>query len=75
MNPSFLNMILGSILLLIFIIYIICAYANNTLQFDVYQSLTLLLLFTIAAGIHGLQLADAEQYFGYNPLQGKWNYQ
>lgn len=75
MNPSFFSLFATGLLLLIFIIYIIYLYANNGLQLDVYQSLAILLLFTIAAGIHGLQHADAEKYFGYNPLQGKWNYQ
>lgn len=61
MNPSFFSFFATGLLLLIFIIYMIYLCANNTFQLYIYQALILLLLFIIAIGIHGLQLADAEK--------------
>ena len=40
-----------------------------------YSMITILLLLSIAFGIHGLGHAYAEVNYGFNPLEGKWNYQ
>jgi hypothetical protein len=47
------------LLLLIFILVILYLWFNNMLHFSSYEGLTLLLLFTVAAGVHGLQCSDA----------------
>lgn len=61
-KPSSLGMFLSGILLLIFVIVILYNHFEGTLYFDTYQSLTLLLFFTIAVGVHGLALIGFEQY-------------
>jgi hypothetical protein len=44
------------------------AYSSKILSRDPYQILVLILLFSIAIGIHGLSHAGLEAIYKYNPL-------
>lgn len=67
MRPSFLANIFSGILILIS--FIILFKYNFT---DVYKNMILLLAFSIALGIHGIQHSIEEIYYDFNPLANKW---
>jgi hypothetical protein len=67
MRPSFLANIFSGILILIS--FIILFKYNFT---DVYKNMILLLVFSIALGIHGIQHSIEEIYYDFNPLVNKW---
>jgi len=76
MYPSYIGFGLGGLLLGIVIIILICALCTSQkMDSNKYSMLTVLLLLSIAFGIHGLGHAYAEVNYGFNPLEGKWNYQ
>ena len=67
MRPSFLANVFSGILILIS--FIILFKYNFT---DVYKNMILLLVFSIALGIHGIQHSIEEIYYDFNPLVNKW---
>lgn len=67
MRPSFLANVFSGILILIS--FIILFKYNFT---DVYKNMILLLAFSIALGIHGIQHSIEEIYYDFNPLANKW---
>lgn len=71
-SPSFLGLVATGILLLIFILVILYVWWYRTQSLTFYEWMVLLLLFTVAVGIHGLQHAYCETMYGFNPLVGEW---
>lgn len=67
MRPSFLANNFSGILILIS--FIILFKYNFT---DVYKNMILLLSFSIALGIHGIQHSIEEIYYDFNPFKNKW---
>jgi hypothetical protein len=75
MIPSFYAMVLSGLLLLVTTIYILYkSYQQyyGTVSFDSYQIVMILLVLSIAYGIHGLLHAAEEKLYDFNPLEGKW---
>jgi hypothetical protein len=67
MRPSFIAQIFSGLLILISLFFLI------KFKFDdPFKSIILLLAFSIAIGIHGLQHSVEEIYYDFNPLDGKW---
>jgi hypothetical protein len=66
--PSFYAHALNGILLLVALICLFKNY-NYIIHLDKYKLIILILLFSIAAGIHGLSHLGLEKEYGYNPLQ------
>ena len=66
--PSLYAHIINGILLLVAFILLLKNY-NSIKNIDKYKLIALVLLFSIAAGIHGLSHLDLEKGYGYNPLQ------
>jgi hypothetical protein len=67
MRQSFLANIFSGILILFS--FIILFKYNFT---DVYKNMILLLAFSIALGIHGIQHSIEEIYYDFNPFVNKW---
>lgn len=66
--PSLYAHIINGILLLVAFILLLKNY-NSIKNIDKYKLIVLVLLFSIAAGIHGLSHLGLEKGYGYNPLQ------
>ena len=66
--PSFYAHAINGILLLVAIILIFKNY-NSIKNIDKYSVIIMILLFSIAAGVHGLSHLGLEKGYGYNPLQ------
>ena len=67
LTPSFYAHVANGILVFAAIIYLYCNY--NTIKFvDYYKKLVLLLLFSIAFGIHGLSHLGLEYVYNFNPM-------
>jgi hypothetical protein len=66
--PSLYAHIINGILLLVAFILILKNY-NSIKNIDKYKLIVLVLLFSIAAGVHGLSHLGLEKNYGYNPLQ------
>jgi hypothetical protein len=64
MQPSILAHMLNGILLFASI-FLIVFYAP---KLDTFRTIILLILLSIAAGIHGLSHLGLERVYGYNPL-------
>jgi hypothetical protein len=62
--PSVYAHILNGLLLFAGVVYVVL----NVRARDPYQILVLILLFSMAAGIHGLSHMGLEYIYGYNPL-------
>ena len=62
--PSVYAHILNGLLLFAGVVYVVL----NVRTRDPYQILVLVLLFSMAAGIHGLSHMGLEYIYGYNPL-------
>lgn len=65
--PSFYGQIISGSLILFAIIYIFVNF-NYLRKFNVYESIFVLLAFSIAVGIHTLCHIGMESVYGYNPL-------
>ena len=66
--PSLYAHIINGILLLVAFIFLLKNY-NSIKNIDKYKLIVLVLLFSIAAGVHGLSHLGLEKSYGYNPLQ------
>lgn len=66
--PSFYAHALNGIFLLVAIIILFKNYSSIK-KIDNYRFLIMILLFSIAAGVHGLSHLGLEKGYGYNPLQ------
>lgn len=64
-RPSFLGMILQSLLLAVFIIYFI----NNYKSLSKKDLMLFIVLTSIAVGIHSMLHDREERYYGFNPLE------
>jgi hypothetical protein len=66
--PSLYAHIINGILLLV---AFICLFKNysSIKNMEKYKVITLILLFSIAVGVHGLSHLGLEKGYGYNPLQ------
>ena len=62
--PSVYAHILNGLLLFAGVVYVVL----NVRAREPYQILVLILLFSMAAGIHGLSHMGLEYIYGYNPL-------
>ena len=67
-RPSFLSMGFTGILLTVAIIVFLINYKDITGSNSTGTLLMLILLFTIAAGVHGLQHLGEQIYYNFNPL-------
>ena len=68
--PSLYAHIINGILLLVAIIILFKNYSSIK-NMEKYKVITLILLFSIAVGVHGLSHLGLEKGYGYNPLQLK----
>jgi hypothetical protein len=66
--PSFYAHVINGILLLVAFILLLQNY-RSIKNMDKYKLIILVLLFSIATGIHGLSHLGLENTYGYNPLQ------
>jgi len=66
--PSFYAHAVNGILLLVAIIILFKNYTSIK-KIDNYKIIIMILLFSIAAGVHGLSHLGLEKGYGYNPLQ------
>ena len=66
--PSFYAHIINGLLLLVAFIILLQNY-NSFKSMDKYRVITLVLLFSIAVGVHGISHLGLEKIYGYNPLQ------
>ena len=66
-HPSILAHTLSGAFMLIAFFYLLCCYSKlRTL--DLYQTLMLSLLFSVAIGVHGISHLGLEKEYGYNPV-------
>ena len=65
--PSFYAHVINGILLLVAFILLLQNY--RTIKLDKYRLILLVLLFSIATGVHSLSHLGLEKTYGYNPLQ------
>ena len=66
--PSFYAHALNGMLLLVAAICLLKNY-NSIKTLDNYRLIIMILLFSIASGVHGLSHLGLEKGYGYNPLQ------
>jgi hypothetical protein len=66
--PSLYAHIINGLLLLVAFIILLQNY-NVFKSMDKYRVITLVLLFSIAVGVHGISHLGLEKTYGYNPLQ------
>jgi hypothetical protein len=66
--PSFYAHVINGILLLVAFI-LLCQNYRSIINMDKYRLILLVLLFSIATGVHGLSHLGLEKTYGYNPLQ------
>lgn len=55
-------------LIMLFAVLFLFAYFTKIQGVDAYRTLVLVLLFAIAAGVHGMSHLGLEREYGYNPL-------
>lgn len=67
-SPSFYACILNGLLLLLALFLLYSNY-SEVKSFDLYKIMMLILIFSLAIGIHGLMHLGLEVYYKYNPLQ------
>ena len=67
--PSMMAHMMNGALLFVCVLFVI-AYYPKILSLDAYRQLILLLLFTLALGLHGISHLLLEKEYHYNPL--KW---
>ena len=68
MRPSFLAHILNGLLLAIGIVLFVVNY--KSIKMD--NMIGLILLLSIAIGVHGIMHHYEEIYYGFNPLRNQW---
>jgi hypothetical protein len=68
LTPSFYTHVANGILVFAAIIYLYCNY-NTIKSVDYYKKLVLILLFSVALGIHGLSHLGLEYVYNFNPIQ------
>jgi hypothetical protein len=66
--PSLYAHVINGILLLVAFILLIQNYSYIK-SMDKYRVILLVLLFSIATGVHGMSHLGLEKIYGYNPLQ------
>ncbi len=66
--PSFYSHVINGMLLLVAFIILLQNYRTIN-HMDKYRLILLVLLFSIATGVHGLSHLGLEKSYGYNPLQ------
>ena len=66
-SPSLYAHVLSGGVLFGAILYFVL-YASKILSRDPYQLLVLILLFSVAMGVHGISHAALESVYNYNPL-------
>jgi hypothetical protein len=66
--PSFYAHVLNGILLLVAIILIFKNYSSIK-KIDNYKIIIMILLFSIASGVHSISHLSLEKGYGYNPLE------
>ena len=66
--PSLYAHVINGILLLVAFILLYKNYSSIK-SMDKYRLILLVLLFSIATGVHGLSHLGLEKIYGYNPLQ------
>ena len=66
--PSFYAHVINGILLLVAFSLLLQNYRSIN-HIDKYKLIILVLLFSIATGVHGLSHLGLEKNYGYNPLQ------
>ena len=66
--PSLYSHIINGLLLLVAFI-MLCQNYGSFKGMDKYKVIILVLLFSIAAGVHGISHLGLEKTYGYNPLQ------
>ena len=67
-TPSFYSLAATGILLLISILLLVFRYNPSLQSISIFQRLCLILLFTIAIGVHGIIHLGLEYVYGYNPM-------
>lgn len=67
-TPSFYAHILNGVLLFISIIFVFMNYSQLK-KINTYQQIMLLLVFSLAIGIHGISHLGMEYIYGYNPFR------
>jgi len=71
MKPSYLALSVSGILIGLFLLILLTNwYKNNELDSSTYHTYMLILISSIAVGVHGLGHAYAEVNFNFDPLQG-----
>jgi hypothetical protein len=68
LTPSFYAHVANGILIFTAIIYLYYNY-NTIKSVDYYKKLVLIILFSVAIGIHGLSHLGLEYVYNFNPLQ------
>jgi hypothetical protein len=67
LTPSFYGHVANGILVFAAVIYLYCNY-NTIKSVDYYKKLILIILFSIAIGIHSLSHLGLEYVYNYNPI-------
>ena len=67
-TPSFYAHVLNGVLLFVAII-LMCLYFSQIKKLNTYQMVILLLVFSLAVGIHGISHLGMEYIYGYNPIK------
>jgi hypothetical protein len=65
-HPSLYAHIMSGIFVMASIVYLVLNYSKITSK-DPYQMVALMLLFSIALGVHGLSHLGLERVYGYDP--------
>ena len=71
MRPSFISASIGAIFMTIALFFFI-KNLRSDFSFDPSSLIIILLLFSLAFGMHGISHSIEEIYFDFNPLVGKW---
>jgi hypothetical protein len=66
--PSFYAHIINGLLLL-FAFVILCKNYDKISNLEPYKIMTIILLFSVGVGVHGLSHLGLEKNYNYNPLQ------
>jgi hypothetical protein len=66
-HPSILSHILSGAFMLIALFCLVNCYSQLR-KLDAYHTLVLILLFSIAIGVHGISHLGLEKQYGYNPV-------
>lgn len=65
--PSLYAHAMSGVLMAISVLYLV-VYSSKIMSRDPYQILVLILLFSVAIGVHGISHTGLEVVYGYNPL-------